>query len=214
MRRYTDFFVMLAILVLDFLVALFLWNTVDTSGSPNSADLSYSIMRLAMVAIPGIALAAGLAFGRGIWNLRPRSFYLVTMTGAILSALLTWVSALAMADAESIVSLNNAVFSIVILAVAALVGLILGLTGAVPSPAKKAAPVLPKDEADTSELTADVDEAATRGEATSSDFSFERDDSADLDETSKLLDSQTATSPDTSFSTDPRTVLPEEDDAQ
>ena len=53
--------------------------------------------------------------------------------GAGLAAGLTWVASLALAGADVVVSLGNAVFAMVVLAVASLVGLILGLTGAVPT---------------------------------------------------------------------------------
>ena len=133
MRRYTDLFVMLALLVLDFLIAVIMWNTVDDALNPGSTSLAYMIMSLTLIAIPGIAMAAGLALGRATWNLAPRSFYLVVLVGAGLAAGLTWVASLALAGADVVVSLGNAVFAMVVLAVASLVGLILGLTGAVPT---------------------------------------------------------------------------------
>ena len=74
MRRYTDLFVMLALLVLDFLIAVIMWNTVDDALNPGSTSLAYMIMSLTLIAIPGIAMAAGLALGRATWNLAPRSF--------------------------------------------------------------------------------------------------------------------------------------------
>ncbi|EPD30608.1 hypothetical protein [Gleimia europaea] len=159
MRRYTDFFVMLALLVLDFLIAVIMWNTVDDALNPNSTSLGYMIMSLTLIAIPGIAMAAGLALGRATWNLAPRSFYLVVLLGSGLSAGLTWVASLALDGAGAVVSFGNAIFAMVVLAVASLVGLILGLTGAVPTAKVFGASL--KDSAKQNEDPKPVDSVAT-----------------------------------------------------
>ena len=71
MRRYTDLFVMLALLVLDFLIAVIMWNTVDDALNPGSTSLAYMIMSLTLIAIPGIAMAAGqpkLSQSNHLWD--------------------------------------------------------------------------------------------------------------------------------------------------
>lgn len=152
MRRYTDFFVMLAILVLNIAVALILWNTVEAANDANSFTVSYSLLELAMLAIPGVSLSVGLSLARAIWNLPPRSFYMVVLIGAVISAAVTWGVSFLFTNPGPIGDhhLTDSVFTSATIAVAAIVGLILGLTNAVPSPEKHVGAPISKEKTEKS----------------------------------------------------------------
>lgn len=209
MRRFTDFFVMLAILVLNIIVSLVLWNTVDTGADPESMTLSYSVLRLSIVAIPGMALAAGLALARALWGLAPRIFYASLFTGGVIAITLTWFMSVVFRGDGPISSLylNDTVFALGVLSVAAIVGAVLGLTGAVPSPAKKVGePVKETPSAPKSGRGANPSKTAPkRGDEGTTPSKVAPSNNKGMDTTG----APESPRPGTSASANPRTVTPD-----
>lgn len=210
MRRFTDFFVMLAILVLNVIVSVLLWNTVEASADPNSLTLSYSVLRLSIVALPGVITATALALSRALWQLAPRVFYAAVFTAAIIATTLTWLMSLVFEGEGPISSLylNDSIFALGVLSVAAIIGGILGLTGAVPSPAKQTGE--PVKSSATASKTGSQEVAANGSKNASKQDSGQADSKPAPKSITKDADSKSSeATPGTSASAHPRKVSPD-----
>lgn len=153
MRRFTDFFVFAAMLIIDFVMVYLLYSPELSTMNPNSFDMSFALLNLGFIALPALVLAMFIALVRAIWNIPPRQFYLVLLIAAAASSGLIWVISLAFGKQATPAQLSLPVFQFGALAVAMFIGLILGLTGAVPTVQKVASRV--EKDADQKALKAD-----------------------------------------------------------
>ncbi|MDO5728866.1 MAG: hypothetical protein Q4P71_04495 [Actinomycetaceae bacterium] len=155
MRRFTDFFVFAAMLIIDFVVVYLLYSPDMSQMNPTSFDIGYALMNLGFIALPGLVLAMCVALVRAIWNIAPRQFYLVLLIASAATSALIWVISLAFGQQATPAQLSLPVFQFAAVAVAMFIGLILGLTGAVPTAAKKTKTIT-KDEPEVSTPTEPV----------------------------------------------------------
>lgn len=145
MRRFTDFFVFAAMLIIDFVVVFLLYSPDRSLTTPESFDIGYALMNLGFIALPGLVLAMCVAMVRAIWNIAPRQFYLVLLIASAATSALIWVISLAFGKQATPAELSLPVFQFAAVAVAMFIGLIMGLTKAVPTPAKAAVGTIEKD---------------------------------------------------------------------
>lgn len=154
MRRFTDFFVFAAMLIIDFVMVYLLYSPELSTLNPNSFDMSFALLNLGFIALPALVLAMFVALVRAIWNIPPRQFYLVLLIAAAASSGLLWVISLAFGERATPAQLSLPVFQFGAVAVAMFIGLILGLTGAVPT-VQKAVTRIEKDADKAAPSTAD-----------------------------------------------------------
>ncbi|MDO5719162.1 MAG: hypothetical protein Q4P05_00305 [Actinomycetaceae bacterium] len=146
MRRFTDFFVFAAMLIIDFVMVYLLYSPELSTMNPNSFNMSFALLNLGFIALPALVLAMFVALVRGIWNIAPRLFYLVLLIASAASATLIWAISLAFGQQATPAQLSLPVFQFGAVAVAMFIALILGLTGAVPTAAKKVTQVQKQQE--------------------------------------------------------------------